>query len=244
MSKCREISTSFVRILLLSGYLVSLSHCVLPGRPDLKPAIKAAETGRHQEAWVKLQQLADRFPDNPKVVLWLYKEAIYTKRIKAAQNYFQKAKNLGFTEDSLRSIGLQCWFEVAYGDMSRDRWQAAFKDLKQMNDLNKKDPRTEFVRQMVLGNDLYRQGKGKSLGHALLRFGAAAELIPSAGLPHFMLGRAYYRHNARNYELALEEYRLALAKEPDAPFASVARREIRAIKKRAQKARNFWNARP
>jgi len=94
---------------------------------------------------------------------------------------------------------------------------------------------------LVEGRLLYQKGSEDALWEALELYGKAMIINPDAAEPHFRMAEAYEKKKEYEFVNAIDEYRLALDKDPDGPFADRCRQRIQALTAKKNRLDKFWN---
>lgn len=98
-----------------------------------------------------------------------------------------------------------------------------------------------FYKALAQGAHLYNKGSNKQLWDAIELFGIAMTHRPTSGEPHFFMGMAYEKKDRREFDSAIEQYRLAIEKEPDGYFNAFCSKKIEELTTLRDRLQNFWN---
>ncbi len=99
---------------------------------------------------------------------------------------------------------------------------------------------TKYYFNMARGKILYNKGSKGKLWDALEAFGKAMMLKPGLAEPHYFLGISYEKKDRNEFENAINEFKIALEKEPKGQFARSCRKKIKELTKRRDKMKKFW----
>lgn len=99
---------------------------------------------------------------------------------------------------------------------------------------------TKYYFNMARGKILYKKGNKGELWDALEAFGNAMMLKPRLAEPHYFLGISYEKKDRNEFDNAINEFKIALEKEPKGQFAKSCRKKIKELTKRRDKMKKFW----
>jgi tetratricopeptide (TPR) repeat protein len=108
--------------------------------------------------------------------------------------------------------------------------------------INYKDDFKEakYYFNMARGKILNKKGNKGQLWDAIEAFGKAMILKPDLAEPHYFLGICYEKKDRNEFDNAINEFKIAIEKEPNGRFASSCRKKIKELKNRRDKLKKFW----
>jgi len=124
-------------------------------------------------------------------------------------------------------------FEKYNYDAAVDQLEEALKNKADLID-------AQYYLALAQGAILYTNGRKSDLWDAIEKFGKAMVLKPEAGEPHFYLALAYEKKDRREFDNAIQEYQLAIEKEPDGYFAKQCQRKIKELTELRDRLNKFW----
>ena len=65
-------------------------------------------------------------------------------------------------------------------------------------------------------------------------------LKPESGEPHYYLAQAYEKKDRREFDNAIQEYKIVLEKEPNGNFARQSKRKIKELTELRDRLKKFW----
>jgi len=98
----------------------------------------------------------------------------------------------------------------------------------------------KYYLHLAEGKILYRKGSKSNCWDAIGHYGKAMMIRPDSAEPHFYMALAYEKKDRNEFDNAIDEYTIALTKEPNGPFAAKCKRKIRELKARRYKLKKFW----
>ena len=99
---------------------------------------------------------------------------------------------------------------------------------------------SKYYQSLTNGAILYNKGSKKQLWDSIEHFGKAMMYRPNSGEPHFYMGMAYEKKDRREFDSAIEQYKLAIQKEPDGYFNNYCQKKIRELTTLRDRLNKFW----
>lgn len=166
-----------------------------------------------------------------------------------AKYYFQKAGQISLNDnkvfqnlsniDSLTRVA-DINFKKGKKYYEQKKNYSAVKYLKRALE-DKDDHRdAKYYLHLARGKLLYKNGSKGQLWDAVEEFGKAMMLRPESAEPHYLLAKAYEKKDRNEFDNAINEYKIALKKEPDGPYARASKKKIRELTNRRHKLKKFW----
>lgn len=174
----------------------------------------------------------------------------YTQRLlEKAAHYYHKALNfqpdLPAVKTNLAEIKQQS--EVAAKEYQRGlvgykkyRYRTAVKQFEKALKHKADHQAAKYYLAMSKGAILYNQDNKSRLWEAITEFGQAMTLRPESGEPHYFLALAYEKKDRKDFDNAIEEYKLALDKSPKSWFAKHCRKKIKKLTNTRDVLKKFW----
>ena len=122
----------------------------------------------------------------------------------------------------------------------KKKYVSAVRQLKKAIALKDDFQEAKYYYHIAQGKILYRKGKKSQLWDAIDHFGKAMIIHPEKAEPHFYMAQAYEKKDRNEFSNAIDEYKIALEKEPSGPLAKICKRKIRELTARRDKLRKFW----
>ena len=101
-------------------------------------------------------------------------------------------------------------------------------------------PDAKYYYHMAKGKILYKKGSKSNCWDAIGHYGKAMMIRPDSAEPHFFMAQAYEKKDRNEFDNAIEQYGIALEKEPNSPYAVKSKEKIKALKARRDKFKKFW----
>lgn len=141
--------------------------------------------------------------------------------------------------DSLNQIA-EVNFQTGKNFYDQNKEQSARKYLKLALE-NKPDHKdAAYYFHMTEGKILYRKGSKSACWDAITHYGKAMMLRPESAEPHFHMAQAYEKKDRNEFDNAIDEYHIALKKEPDGSFAGPSKKKIKELTTRRDQLKKFW----
>ncbi len=166
-----------------------------------------------------------------------------------AENYFSKAARLQPNDstvtlklekiDSLKKEAQEN-FEKGKSYYDRERNQSAVKYLSIALESQADHDDAKYYFHMAQGKVLFKKGSKSRLWDAIEHFGKAMVMRLESAEPHYHLARAYEKKDRNEFDNAIREYKTAIEKEPDGPFAAPSRKKIKSLSALKKKLEDFW----
>lgn len=166
-----------------------------------------------------------------------------------AKFYYQKASRVGTQNplvlnkiqavDSL-SLVADANFEKGYKFFAANKNQSAVKYLKRALEAKADHQDAKYYFHLARGKILYRKGSKSNCWDAIEHYGKAMTVRPESAEPHFLMAQAYEKKDRNEFDNAIEQYRVALEKEPSGQYAAKSKQKIRELKTRRDKLKKFW----
>ena len=93
---------------------------------------------------------------------------------------------------------------------------------------------------MARGKILNKKGSKGQLWDAIEAFGNAMMLKPDLAEPHYFLGISYEKKDRNEFDNAINEFKIALEKDPSGQFSKSCRKKIKDLTTRRDKMKKFW----
>jgi tetratricopeptide (TPR) repeat protein len=141
--------------------------------------------------------------------------------------------------DSLNQIA-EVHFQKGKIFYDQNKEQSARKYLKLALE-NKPDHKdAAYYFHMTEGKILYRKGNKSACWDAISHYGKAMMLRPESSEPHFHMAQAYEKKDRNEFDNAIDEYQIALKKEPTGSFAGASKKKIKELTTRRDQLKKFW----
>ncbi|MCU0645864.1 MAG: tetratricopeptide repeat protein [bacterium] len=141
--------------------------------------------------------------------------------------------------DSLNLIA-EVSFQKGKNFYDQNKEQSARKYLKLALE-NKPDHKdAAYYFHMTEGKILYRKGSKSACWDAITHYGKAMMLRPESAEPHFHMAQAYEKKDRNEFDNAIDEYQIALNKEPFGSFAGPSKKKIKELTTRRDQLKKFW----
>lgn len=166
-----------------------------------------------------------------------------------AVEYYQKALSVDpgaaesqqkMTEIETRTAAAEKASAAGIASYQKYRYRKAVKSLEKAL-AAKPDHRTaKYYLAMSRGSILFQQDSKSRLWDAIAEFGKAMAVRPESGEPHYFMALAYEKKEKEEFENAIEEFQIALEKEPNGWFANHARKKLKKLIKTRDILKKFW----
>ncbi len=166
-----------------------------------------------------------------------------------AKFYYQKASQIGTqntivinkiqTVNSLNQVA-DANFEKGYKFYTKNKNQSALKYLKLALEAKADHQDAKYYFHIAQGKIFYRKGSKSDCWDAIEHYGKAMMVRPESAEPHFLMAQAYEKKDRNEFDNAIEEYRIALEKEPDGQHAAKSKQKIKELKTQRDKLKKFW----
>lgn len=166
-----------------------------------------------------------------------------------ANFYFQKAsqfdstnsvisKQLGSIDSLTRAAETN--FQTGMKNYKKRWYKTALKYFNRALKNKADHKEAKYYSHITQGKILYRKGSKSNCWDAIEHYGKAMMIHPDWAEPHFLMAQAYEKKDRNEFENAIDEYKIALEKEPNGPLAARSKQKIRALKARRDKLKKFW----
>jgi len=166
-----------------------------------------------------------------------------------AKFYYQKASQIETQNpiisnrihavDSLSQLA-DSYFEKGYNFFVANKNQSAVKYLKLALEAKADHQNAKYYFHIAQGKILYRKGSKSNCWDAIEHYGKAMMVRPESAEPYFLMAQAYEKKDRNEFDNAIEQYRVALEKEPSGQYASKSKQKIRELQTRRDKLKKFW----
>lgn len=166
-----------------------------------------------------------------------------------AKFYYQKADQIGAPNslmtgklqklDSLNQVA-EADFQKGYKYYIANSNKSAVKYLKRALEAKADHKAAKYYFHIAQGKIFYRKGSKSACWDAIEHFGKAMMIRPESAEPHFFMAQAYEKKDRKEYDNAIEEYTIALKKEPNGPYAAKSKQKVKELKTQKEKMRKFW----
>jgi tetratricopeptide (TPR) repeat protein len=166
-----------------------------------------------------------------------------------AKFYYQKADQIGTKNQSLNnkiqvvdslSQVAETYFQKGYKYYIANNNKAAVKYLKLALNAKADHQDASYYFHIAQGKIFYRKASKSACWDAIEHYGKAMMIRPESAEPHFLMAQAYERKDHNEFTNAIEEYSLALEKEPNGPYAAKSKQKINELKALRDKLKKFW----
>ncbi|HEX9974586.1 MAG TPA: hypothetical protein VGD14_21140, partial [bacterium] len=123
-------------------------------------------------------------------------------------------------------------------DQNKEQSALSYLKLALNNKPDHKDATYYF--HMTEGKILYRKGSKSACWDAISHYGKAMMLRTESAEPHFYMAQAYEKKDRNEFDNAIDEYQIALKKEPTGNLAGPSKKKIKDLTTRRDKLKKFW----
>jgi tetratricopeptide (TPR) repeat protein len=166
-----------------------------------------------------------------------------------AKFYYQKANQIRMQNqpltnkiqvvDSLSQVA-EANFQKGYKYYIANNNKLAVKYVKLALEAKADHQDAKYYLHIAQGKILYRKGSKSACWDAIEQYGKAMMIRPESAEPHFFLAQAYERKDRNEFTNAIEEYSVALEKEPNGPYAAKSKQKVNELKALRDKLKKFW----
>lgn len=170
---------------------------------------------------------------------WLEKARFYFEQASKLQPDNISIKHKILSIDSLTQLA-EKHFEKGKTYYRQSKNISASSSLKRALTIKDDFRDANYYYYMAQGKILFQKGTKSKLWDAIEQFGKAMMLNEEAAEPHFYLAKAYEKKDRNEFDNAIEEYKIALNKEPDGPLAKQSKNKIKELTAKRDKMKSFW----
>ena len=123
---------------------------------------------------------------------------------------------------------------------AKKRYKNARKHLEQALKIKADYTDAKYYLALSKGLLFYQKGRKSDLWDAIEEFGKAMVLKPNSAEPHFYMAQAYEKKDRREFDNAIEQYKIVLEKEPQSQFTNSAREKIKELTELKDRLKKFW----
>lgn len=215
----------------------------------LEMANKFLDEKRYNQAISAYQQIVELDSTNFDAYYKLgdcYKQNVLLEK---AKFYYQKADQIGIQNQSLNnkielvdslSQVAETYFQKGYKYYIANNNKAAVKYLKLALDAQADHKDARYYFHIARGKIFYRTASQSGCWDAIEEYGKAMMIRTESAEPHFLMAQAYERKDHNEFTNAIEEYSIALEKEPNGPYAAKSKQKVRELKALRDKLKKFW----
>ena len=170
---------------------------------------------------------------------WLDKAAFYFKRAQTinSENKIVPLKLAAI--DSLINLA-EANFQKGVKYYLQNNNSSAVRYLKMAIDLKDDFKQAKYYYHLARGKILYKKGSQVQLWDAIEMFGNAMMIRPESAEPHYYLAISYEKKDSDEFDNAINEYKIALEKEPNGPYAKKCADKIKELTSLRDKLKAFW----
>ena len=166
-----------------------------------------------------------------------------------AKFYYQKASQIEaqnpFVSNKIQAVDslsqvAESNFEKGYKFFAANKNKSAVKYLKLALAAKADHKNAKYYFHVAQGKIFYRKGRKSDCWDAIEHYGKAMMVRPESAEPHFLMAQAYEKKDRNEFDNAIEQYRIALEKEPSGQYAAKSKQKIKELKTRRDKLKKFW----
>ena len=226
---------SYIIVLLVST--LSWQHCAGPQIHE--EGKNLYEQGKYGQAISVLKTKIEENPDNAMLRYYLGLAYLGKKDLTSALDAYHAAEKMS------QNTRMDSVFSAKMAEQAREfRMEKEYNAVETWTEhalqLDKRNRLARYEKNLSKGMQLYFQGSKWELWDAIIAFGNASAIMPENPLPYYYSGKAYTKKDDKDFSNAIEQYEMALERNPPEKIKQDIKSELEELNRRKNLYEDFW----